>query len=291
MWAAVSLALYVAFWLELDNPYWAGLSAAIVCQPQLGASLRKGWFRMVGTMIGAVWIVVLIACFPQDRVWFLVSLAAYSAACAFGATVLRNFASYAAALAGITSAIITSDLLRPGLQGGVDANAAFLLAVAQRQRDVHRHRVRRHRSRGNGSRRRPAEARRAVRRSVGWNHRQLYLHADNRGVRIRRDADGSPRIHSPCYRTRSGDRPDARGIGAGRATRRFCRARWMGCSALSGWRAIANMQRMGTCMGCRELPADETRHEAAAGCRQPAQTCGRHRSRTPRRAGSATRLR
>ena len=43
LWASVSLALYVAFWLELDNPYWAGTSAAIVCQPHLGASLRKGW--------------------------------------------------------------------------------------------------------------------------------------------------------------------------------------------------------------------------------------------------------
>ena len=41
LWASVSLALYVAFWLELDNPYCAGTSAAIVCQPQLGASLRK----------------------------------------------------------------------------------------------------------------------------------------------------------------------------------------------------------------------------------------------------------
>jgi hypothetical protein len=40
LWASVSLALYVAFWLELDNPVWAGTSAAIVCQPHLGASLR-----------------------------------------------------------------------------------------------------------------------------------------------------------------------------------------------------------------------------------------------------------
>jgi Fusaric acid resistance protein family len=29
LWASVSLALYVAFWLELDNPFWAGTSAAI----------------------------------------------------------------------------------------------------------------------------------------------------------------------------------------------------------------------------------------------------------------------
>jgi uncharacterized membrane protein YccC len=53
LWASVSLARYVAFWLELDNPVWAGTSAAIVCQPHLGASLRKGWYRMIGTLIGA----------------------------------------------------------------------------------------------------------------------------------------------------------------------------------------------------------------------------------------------
>ena len=129
MWGAVSLALYVAFWLELDNPFWAGVSAAIVCQPQLGASLRKGWFRMVGTMVGAVLSVVLIACFPQDRILLLGGWAAWGAACAFAATVLRNFASYGAALAGITSAIIMADLL--GAVGGVDANAAFLIAVTR----------------------------------------------------------------------------------------------------------------------------------------------------------------
>ena len=50
LWAAVCLALYIAFWLQLDNTSWAGTSAAIVCQPNLGASLREGWFRMVGTV-------------------------------------------------------------------------------------------------------------------------------------------------------------------------------------------------------------------------------------------------
>jgi uncharacterized membrane protein YccC len=61
LWASVCLALYVAFWLELDNAYWAGTSAALMCQPHLGASLRKGWFRMIGTVVGAVWIVALSA--------------------------------------------------------------------------------------------------------------------------------------------------------------------------------------------------------------------------------------
>jgi uncharacterized membrane protein YccC len=71
----VSLALYLAFWIEPDNPVWAGTSAAIVCQPNLGASLRKGWYRMIGTLVGAVAILVPTACFPQDRMLFLGGLA------------------------------------------------------------------------------------------------------------------------------------------------------------------------------------------------------------------------
>jgi uncharacterized membrane protein YccC len=128
LWASVCLALYIAFWLELDNAYWAGTSAAIVCQPQLGASLRKGWFRMIGTVIGAVAIVLLTACFPQDRASFLVGLALWGAGCALVATLLRNFAAYAAALAGYTAAIIASDQL--GATGGVNGDA-FMLAITR----------------------------------------------------------------------------------------------------------------------------------------------------------------
>src|SRR6266478_4360833 len=126
LWASVCLALLIAFWLELDNPYWAGGTAAIVCQPQLGASLRKGWFRMIGTVVGATMIVVLTAFFPQDRISFLGLLALWGGICAFAATVLRNFASYSAALAGYTAAIIAADTL--GATGGPGPDV-FLLAV------------------------------------------------------------------------------------------------------------------------------------------------------------------
>jgi uncharacterized membrane protein YccC len=128
LWASVSFALYVAFWLELDNASWAGTSAALVCQPLLGASLRKGWFRMIGTLVGAGAIVVLTACFPQNRVGFLVGLALWGAACALVATLLGNFASYAAALAGYTAAIIANDEL--GAIGGANGEA-FTLAVTR----------------------------------------------------------------------------------------------------------------------------------------------------------------
>jgi hypothetical protein len=89
LWVSVCLALYVAFWLELDNPYWAGTTAALVCQPHLGASLRKGWYRVIGTIVGGIAIVVLAACFPQNRIAFLAGLVMWAAACAFLMAVTR----------------------------------------------------------------------------------------------------------------------------------------------------------------------------------------------------------
>jgi uncharacterized membrane protein YccC len=128
LWASVCLALYVAYCLELDNPFWAGASAALVCQPQVGTSLRKGWFRVVGTLIGAVAIVLMTACLSQERALFLISLALWGAASAFLATILRNYASYAAAAAGITAGIIASDEL--GSAGGLNGQV-FTLAITR----------------------------------------------------------------------------------------------------------------------------------------------------------------
>jgi uncharacterized membrane protein YccC len=113
LWASVCLSFYVAFALELDEPSWAATTAALVCQPVLGASLRKSAFRMVGTVIGAIGVVVLAALFRQDRAAFLIGLAFWCAASAFVATLLRNFAAYAAALAGYTAAILAIDVLGP----------------------------------------------------------------------------------------------------------------------------------------------------------------------------------
>jgi uncharacterized membrane protein YccC len=73
-------------------------------------------------------IVVLTACFPQNRVLFLVSLALWGGACAFVSTVVRNFAAYAAALAGYTAVIIASDQL--GSVGGLNGDA-FMLAITR----------------------------------------------------------------------------------------------------------------------------------------------------------------
>jgi uncharacterized membrane protein YccC len=127
VWASVCLALWVAFTLQLSEPSWAGTTAALVGQPLLGASLRKASFRMVGTVVGAVAIVVISAYFRQDRVSFLVALAVWCGGCAFVATLLTNFAAYAAALAGYTAAILAIDILGP--IGATDAGSVTMFAI------------------------------------------------------------------------------------------------------------------------------------------------------------------
>ena len=127
MWASICLSLYVAFKLELDEPSWSATTAAIICQPVLGASLRKAPFRLIGTVIGAIGIVILAALFRQDRIGFLVGLALWCAVSAFIATLLRNFAAYAAALAGYTAAILASDILGP--VGASDTGSVVILAI------------------------------------------------------------------------------------------------------------------------------------------------------------------
>ena len=81
---------------------------------------------MIGTIVGGIAIVALTACFPQDRFGFLAGLALWGAACALVGTILRNFLSLAAQLAGVTAAIIAANQL--GATGGVNGEA-FTLAV------------------------------------------------------------------------------------------------------------------------------------------------------------------
>lgn len=119
---SVCLALYITYWLELQNSFWAATTAAIVCQPNLGASLQKGRYRVVGTVIGALVMVGLLAAFAQQRNVLIFSLALWCGVCGCAAVVLRNYASYAAALSGITAAIVFADSV-------ADPNGAFLLAV------------------------------------------------------------------------------------------------------------------------------------------------------------------
>ncbi|WP_426434529.1 FUSC family protein [Bradyrhizobium genosp. P] len=126
--ASVVLALFVPYRLELDSGFWAGITAAVVCQPSLGSSLRKARVRAVGTIFGAIAILLLTSAFPQNRLGLLVGLALWIGVCGFFATILRHFASYGAALAGFTAAVIFADV--------IDAPGETFIVAATRMSEI-----------------------------------------------------------------------------------------------------------------------------------------------------------
>jgi uncharacterized membrane protein YccC len=114
--AASLVALYIAFLLNLDDPKWAPMTVWIVAQSSRGMSVSKGQYRILGTIIGAVAAVAMVALFAQAPELFILSLALWLALCTALATGLRNFRSYGAVLAGYTAAIIAFDSISSPLE-------------------------------------------------------------------------------------------------------------------------------------------------------------------------------
>lgn len=103
---AAMLALYVSFALELDSPGSAVVTVLIVSSPLPGMVLSKGIWRLIGTLVGVVISVVLIACFAQSPPAFILSLAIWLGLCTYVSSLLRYFRAYAAVLAGYTISLV-----------------------------------------------------------------------------------------------------------------------------------------------------------------------------------------
>ncbi len=74
---SITVAFGLAFWWNLDKPFWAGFSALVVSLSTLGQSIQKGLLRMVGTVTGAVAGLILYFFWGQLRWPMLVMLCLY----------------------------------------------------------------------------------------------------------------------------------------------------------------------------------------------------------------------
>jgi len=118
------LALFIAFWLGLDEPRWALLTVFVVAQPDSGLVLAKGFYRMLGTIAGVSVSIALVFGLSQHGELFLAALALWIGLCTFAAGALRNFASYGFLLAGYTAAIV-------GIPTALSPDNAFPVLLAR----------------------------------------------------------------------------------------------------------------------------------------------------------------
>lgn len=100
------IALLAAYALKLDHPQWAMMTVFIVAQPVAGMVLAKGFYRLLGTLVGGVAAIGITTVFGTNP-WVLVTvLAVWIGICTFVSSLLRNPEAYGAALGGYTAMII-----------------------------------------------------------------------------------------------------------------------------------------------------------------------------------------
>ncbi|WP_336489036.1 FUSC family protein [Methylobacterium nigriterrae] len=106
IWLAMMLALYAAFWLQLESASSAAVCVAILAQPKRGQALSKALYRFLGTIVGGFVALLMVAAFGQDRVLLLVAFTTWLSLCVFVANYLQDTRAYGAMLSGYTVAII-----------------------------------------------------------------------------------------------------------------------------------------------------------------------------------------
>ncbi len=100
------LALYLSFRWQLEAPGTALVTVFIVAQPQSGLIIAKGFYRLLGTTLGSLVTLLMLALFAQNQALFLISLSLWVGLCVACAAWFRDFQAYAFVLAGYTACLI-----------------------------------------------------------------------------------------------------------------------------------------------------------------------------------------
>lgn len=103
---AMCLALSFAYYINLDEPYWAMTSAAVVSFPTVGGVISKSLGRIAGSVLGASAALIISGLTLTDPWLFLFSMSAWIGFCTWMCAMYMNNAAYAFQLAGYTCAII-----------------------------------------------------------------------------------------------------------------------------------------------------------------------------------------
>ncbi|MFP1770442.1 p-hydroxybenzoic acid efflux pump subunit AaeB [Lonsdalea quercina] len=112
---AILLSLMLGFYMQLETPRWAVLTAAIVAagpafaaggEPFSGAIRYRGLLRILGTFIGCIGALVIIVSTARAPVVMLMLSCLWAGACVWISSLVRVENSYAFGLAGYTALII-----------------------------------------------------------------------------------------------------------------------------------------------------------------------------------------
>jgi uncharacterized membrane protein YccC len=132
VWLATILALLVSFWLQLESPTTAALTAGVLAEPTRGQALDKAGFRLLATIVGVTASIAITGLFSQARELTLAAFAVWLGICVFAANLLDGSRAYAAVLSGYTVALIaTQQIDNPQhvFESGMARGAAIAVGI------------------------------------------------------------------------------------------------------------------------------------------------------------------
>ena len=100
------LALYIAFALNLSYPMWALGTVFVIANPYAGMTSSKSLYRVLGTMVGAIFAVAVTPFLINTPYLFTLVLATWVSICLYVSLLDRTPRSYLFMLAGYTAVII-----------------------------------------------------------------------------------------------------------------------------------------------------------------------------------------
>src|SRR5260370_17259245 len=92
------VALYAAFWLQLESASSAAVTVAILARPTRGQAYQKAVYRVLATIIGLVASFVIAGLFPQSRSLFVIGFAAWLGLCVYVGGLLDANRAYSGIL-------------------------------------------------------------------------------------------------------------------------------------------------------------------------------------------------
>lgn len=129
---AACLALTVAWALGLEHPQWSAMTVWAASQPVRGMLIEKSCYRALGTLIGTLAGVALLALVGEHTAGLVVGLAVWVGLCAGTGNLLHGLRSYGALLAGYSAsmvALLGQSVPMGFLALGIDRFATVMIGV------------------------------------------------------------------------------------------------------------------------------------------------------------------
>src|SRR5713101_5171362 len=133
IWAAMMVALYAAFWLQLESASSAAVTVGILALRTRGQVYHKAVYRVLATIVGVVASFVIAGLFPQSPGLFLIGFAGWLGLCVYVGGLLDGNRAYSGILSGYTVALVAVtqiDSPQNIFSTGINRGAAIVVGIA-----------------------------------------------------------------------------------------------------------------------------------------------------------------